>query len=99
MAPRGTKILKGLLFLCGSACQKSLCDPLKEPLNATKKSLTVPRREPHNDKSRHPLVFMRHVFLHHKIVDDEVLTLHGVLAHVVFEQLLHLVVLVQGDLL
>ena len=36
------------------------------------------------------------VFFHHKIVDNEVLALHGVLAHVVFEELLHLVGLVQG---
>ena len=38
------------------------------------------------------------VFFHHKIVDNEVLTFHGVLAHVVFEELLHLVGLVQSDL-
>ena len=43
-------------------------------------------------------IFLRSIFLDHKVVDDEVLTLHGVFAHVVFEELLHLVVLVESDL-
>ena len=38
------------------------------------------------------------VLLDHQIVNDEVLTLHGILAHVVFQKLLHLVVFVQSDL-
>ena len=43
-------------------------------------------------------VFLGQIFLHNKVVDDEVLSLHGVLAHVVFEELLHLVGLVQRNL-
>ena len=43
-------------------------------------------------------IFLRSIFLYHEVVDDEVLSLHGVLAHVVFEKLLHLVVLVESDL-
>ena len=39
------------------------------------------------------------VFLYDKVVDNEVLTLHCVLTHVVFQKLLHLVVFVKGDLL
>ena len=39
------------------------------------------------------------VFLDDKVVDDEVLALHGVLAHVVLQEFLHLVGLVEGDLL
>ena len=38
------------------------------------------------------------VFLDNEVVDDEVLTFHRVLAHIVFQKLLHLVVLMQGDL-
>jgi hypothetical protein len=39
------------------------------------------------------------VFLNDKVVDDEVLTLHRVLAHIIFQQLLYLVILVEGYLL
>lgn len=38
------------------------------------------------------------VFLDDEVVDDEVLTLHGILSHIVFEELLHLIVLVEGHL-
>ena len=41
---------------------------------------------------------LRQVFLDDKIVYDKVLSLHGVLPHVVFEKLLHLVVLVKRHL-
>ena len=44
------------------------------------------------------LVF-RKVLLDDQVVDDEVLTFHGVLAHVVLQELLYLVVLVKGYLL
>lgn len=41
---------------------------------------------------------IRDVFLHHEVVDDEVLSFHGVLAHVELQQFLHGVGLAQGDL-
>ena len=37
---------------------------------------------------------LHHIFLYHEVVYDEVLSFLGVLAHVVFEELLHLVGLV-----
>ena len=36
-------------------------------------------------------VIFHEVFLHHKVVDDEVLTFHGVLSHIVCQQVGHLV--------
>ena len=44
------------------------------------------------------LHILRQVFFHHKIVYDEVLAFHGVLSHIVFQKLLHLVGLMQRDL-
>lgn len=50
-------------------------------------------------KEKHLLsVFLRQVLLNDEVVDDEVLALHRVLAHVVFQELGNLVVLVQGNL-
>ena len=43
-------------------------------------------------------ILIRSVFFYHEVVDDEVLPLRGVLAHVVAEQFLYLVGLVQADL-
>ena len=45
------------------------------------------------------LILFRAVFLNDEVVDDEVLALHRVLAHVIFEELLHLIVLMEGHLL
>ena len=44
-------------------------------------------------------IFFRPVFLYDEVLDDEVLALHGVFAHVILQELLHLVGLVEGDLL
>ena len=44
------------------------------------------------------LLFLRTVFLHHEIIDDKVLSFGGILTHVVGQQFLHLVGLMQGDL-
>ena len=50
-------------------------------------------------KEKHLLsVFLRQVLLYDEVVDDEVLAFHRVLAHVVFQELGNLVVLVQGNL-
>lgn len=50
-------------------------------------------------KEKHLLsVFLRQVLLNDEVVDDEVLAFHRVLAHVVFQELGNLVVLVQGNL-
>ena len=43
-------------------------------------------------------IFLWAVFLDNKVVDDEVLTLHRILTHIVFEKLLHLVGLMEGHL-
>ena len=43
-------------------------------------------------------LFVGPVFLYHEVVDDEVLAVHGVLAHVVFQQLRHLIALVECHL-
>ena len=43
-------------------------------------------------------LFLRSVFLDNQVVDDEVLALHGVLAHVVLQEFLHLVGLMERDL-
>ena len=49
-------------------------------------------------KEKHLLsVFLRQVLLNDEVVDDEVLALHRVLAHVVFQELGNLVVLVQRN--
>ena len=42
-------------------------------------------------------IFLRLVFFYDQIVYDEILSLHSVLAHVVFEQLFHLVCLAKRD--
>ena len=42
--------------------------------------------------------FFRPIFLDYQVVDDEVLALHGVLTHVVLQEFLHLVSLVEGYL-
>ena len=44
------------------------------------------------------LVQVCDVFLYHQIVDDESLTFHRILAHIVFQEFLHLVVLVKRHL-
>ena len=44
-------------------------------------------------------IFLWNILLNHQIVDDEVLALHGILSHIVFQKLLHLVVLMQRNLL
>ena len=38
-------------------------------------------------------IFLRNILLNHQIVDDEVLALHGILSHIVFQKFLNLVVL------
>ena len=43
-------------------------------------------------------LLFRQVFLYDKVVYNEVLTLHCVITHVVFQKLLHLIVFVKGDL-
>ena len=42
--------------------------------------------------------FFRPIFLDYQVVDDEVLALHGVLTHVVLQEFLHLVGLMERDL-
>ena len=42
---------------------------------------------------------LRTVFLNDEVVNDEVLTLHRVLSHIILQEFLHLVVLMEGDLL
>lgn len=37
------------------------------------------------------------VFFHHEVVDDESLSLHGVLAHIIFKEFGHVVALMQCD--
>ena len=44
-------------------------------------------------------IIFGYVFFDDKVVDDEVLALHGVLAHVVFQKFRHLVALAQCHLL
>ena len=44
-------------------------------------------------------IFLWNILLNHQIVDDEVLALHGILSHIVFQKLLNLVVLMQRNLL
>ena len=43
------------------------------------------------------LFFFRNIFFHHQVFDDKVLALHGVLAHVELQQVLHQVVLAEAD--
>ena len=40
-----------------------------------------------------------YILFYHEVVDDELLSFHGVLSHVVGKQFLHLVALLQCDLL
>jgi hypothetical protein len=43
-------------------------------------------------------LFFRAVFLYYQVIDDKVLTLHRVFTHIIFQQLLHLIVLVERHL-
>lgn len=43
-------------------------------------------------------LFLWSVFLDNQVVDDEVLALHGVLSHIVLQEFLHLVCLMERDL-
>ena len=45
------------------------------------------------------LFLLRAVFLNDEVVNNEVLTLHGVLTHIILKEFLHLVVLMEGYLL
>ena len=47
----------------------------------------------------HNSSLLRFILLHHKVVDDEVLAFHGVLAHVELEEAHHGIVLVEADTL
>ena len=50
-------------------------------------------------KEKHLLpVFLRQVLLYDEVVDDEVLTFHRVLTHIILQELGHLIVLMQGNL-
>ena len=44
-------------------------------------------------------VFLRNILFYHQIFDDEVLALHRVLTHIIFQQLLHLIGFMQRNLL
>ncbi len=70
-----------------------LCLP--QPLNGVGLSSGGRRRASHGDVG----ILFYEVFLHHEVVDDEVLSVGGVVAHIELEEALHLVVLMQRDLL
>ena len=44
-------------------------------------------------------VFLRNILFYHQIFDDEVLALHRILTHIIFQQLLHLIGFMQRNLL
>ena len=44
-------------------------------------------------------IFLRNILLNHQVIDDEVLTFHRILTHIILQELLHLVGLVQRYLL
>ena len=63
--------------------------------------LACPMVNGSNDPGKMTFLFIifGYVFFDDKVVDDEVLALHGVLAHVVFQKFRHLVALAQRDFL
>ena len=44
-------------------------------------------------------LLVRQIFFNHEVVDDKVLTLHSILAHIVFQEFRHLIGLVECNLL
>ena len=44
-------------------------------------------------------VFLRNILLNHQVIDDEVLTFHRILTHIILQEFLHLVGLVERNLL
>ena len=45
------------------------------------------------------LVFILNILLNHQVVDDEVLTFHRILTHIILQEFLHLVGLMERNLL